>query len=150
VTAPADLINQDKGPRTEPYDVVREPIMLGLGDGTVLLRGPAVAHLSRALDWMLAVHARRDSVGASKPLRDLQQLLATEAAQVSARTFADVREAAAVPISPQNMINAQEAAAMLRLSDRHVRRIAGDLGGRQIAGRWVFDRDQIAAYDSER
>jgi hypothetical protein len=123
--------------------------MLGLGGGTVLLRGPAVAQLSRALDWVLAVHARRDGVGASKPIRDLQQLLAAEAAAVSARTLADVRNAAVVPPS-QNMITTEEAAAMIRRSPRQVRRLAAELEGRRVGTSWVFDRDLVAAAAAER
>jgi hypothetical protein len=139
MTADAVRINPDDG-----------PLMLGLGGGTVLLRGPAVVHVSRALDWAISVQARRDSVHASKPLRQLQQLLADEAAQVSGGHVADVRKTAVVPISPENMINTEEAAAMLRRSPRQIRRLAADLEGRQIAGRWLFDRDVVAAAAAER
>jgi hypothetical protein len=136
-------------PAEASYDVVREPLMLGLGGGQVLLRGGAVVEVARALDWLIRVHERRDSVHASQPLRALQQLLAAEAAQVSARTFADVRKTAVVPTS-QNMITSEEAAAMLQRSPRQVRRLAADLEGRQIAGRWLFDRDLVAAAAAER
>jgi hypothetical protein len=125
------------------------PTIIALGGGQVLLRGPAVVEVSRAIDWMIRVHERRDSVHASKPLRALQQLLAAEAAQVSARTFADVRNAAVVPPS-QNMITTEEAAAMIRRSPRQIRRLAADLEGRQIAGRWLFDPDVVAAAAAER
>jgi hypothetical protein len=128
------------------------PLMLGLGGGTVLLRGPAVAQLSQVLDGVIRLHERRDSVQATAALRALQQLLAAETAQValSARPFADVRKPAAVPMSPENMINTEEAAAMLRLSPRQVRRLAVELEGRRVAGRWVFDQDLVAAAAAER
>jgi hypothetical protein len=128
------------------------PLMLGLGGGQVLLRGPALLEVSRALEWMIRVHERRDSVNASQPLRALQQLLATEAAQVamSARTFADVRKPADVQPSQNIMITSEEAAHMLQLSTRQIRRLAADLEGRQIAGRWLFDRLIVAAVAAER
>jgi hypothetical protein len=138
MTAPADY-----------HSVISQPLMLGLGGGQVLLRGAYVVQVSRALDWMLAVHARRDSVHASKPLRELQRLLADEAAQVSARPRGDVRKPADVQPS-QNMITTEEAAAMIRRSPRQIRRLAADLEGRQISGRWLFDRDQVAAVAAER
>jgi hypothetical protein len=125
------------------------PVMLGLGGGQVLLRGPALLEVARALDWMIRVHERRDSVHASRPLRALQQLLADEAAQVSARTFADVRSTAVVA-SSSDMITSEEAAPMLRRSPRQVRRLAADLEGRQVAGRWLFDRATVAAVAAER
>jgi hypothetical protein len=125
------------------------PAMLGLGGGQVLLRGPAVVEVSRALDWAIRIQERRDSVHASRPLRELQQLLADEAAQVSARPRGDVRNSGAVPGS-QNMITTDEAAAMLRRSPRQVRRLAAELEGRRVGTSWVFDRDLVAAAAAER
>ena len=125
------------------------PAMLGLGGGQVLIRGAAVVEVSRALDWAIRIQERRDSVHASRPLRELQQLLADEAAQVSARPRGDVRNSGAVPGS-QNMITTDEAAAMLRRSPRQVRRLAAELEGRRVGTSWVFDRDLVAAAAAER
>ena len=49
-----------------------------------------------------------------------------------------------------NPITAEEAAHMLQLSTRQVRKLAADLEGRRIAGRWTFDRDVVAAIAADR
>ena len=49
-----------------------------------------------------------------------------------------------------NPITAEEAAHMLQLSTRQVRKLAADLEARRIAGRWTFDRDVVAAIAADR
>ena len=44
------------------------------------------------------------------------------------------------------LIGAIEAASILGCSPRHVRRIAADLDGQFVEGRWVFRRQAVAEY----
>lgn len=46
----------------------------------------------------------------------------------------------------ETTIDTAEAAALLGYSTRHVRRIAADLDGRLVAGRWIFHRRTVAEY----
>ena len=48
------------------------------------------------------------------------------------------------------LVDVFEAAEILRCSPRHVRRIAADLDGQQVAGRWVFNRDNCIEYAEYR
>ncbi len=49
-----------------------------------------------------------------------------------------------LPASSEQL-DVTEAAAMLKLTTRQVRNLATDLGGVQVAGRWLFDADAIVA-----
>lgn len=44
------------------------------------------------------------------------------------------------------IIDSRQAAEIIGCSERHVRRIATDLDGRQIAGRWAFDHQAVTEY----
>ena len=44
------------------------------------------------------------------------------------------------------LIDTTEAARLLHCTPRNVRRIASDLDGHQIAGRWVFHRADVIEY----
>ena len=44
------------------------------------------------------------------------------------------------------LIGANEAGRILGCSGRYVRRISGDLDGRRIAGRWVFQSRAVESY----
>ncbi len=52
--------------------------------------------------------------------------------------------------SEHDLIGAHDAACILGCSARYVRRIHADLDGRQIAGRWVFDRKTVNDYALHR
>lgn len=52
--------------------------------------------------------------------------------------------------SGQVLIDAATAAARLGISERHVRRLVNDLGGRKIAGVWAFDPQVVEEYAEER
>lgn len=43
-------------------------------------------------------------------------------------------------------VDSHQAADLLGCSERHVRRLAADLDGHRIAGRWVFDRSAVTDY----
>lgn len=51
---------------------------------------------------------------------------------------------------PVEVIDAQEAAGILGVTARHVRRLAADLDGHRIAGRWVFNRQNVIDYAEGR
>lgn len=50
----------------------------------------------------------------------------------------------------ESWITAAQAGALLGLSNRHVRRLAADLDGQCIGGRWLFDRNTVQEYARER
>jgi helix-turn-helix protein len=50
------------------------------------------------------------------------------------------------PSAAEELIDAKEAAAILRCTARWVRRIRDELDGRNIGGRWFFSRQTVAEY----
>lgn len=48
--------------------------------------------------------------------------------------------------STPDLIDTAEAARILRCSTRRIRRIATDLDGEQVAGRWIFHRATVTEY----
>ena len=56
------------------------------------------------------------------------------------------------PTAPQSKsrpiegIDAQEAATILGVTPRHARRLAADLNAQRVAGRWVFNRQNVIDY----
>jgi hypothetical protein len=125
------------------------PTSIGLGNGTVILTGTAIIDTWRAVAWVIN-KARRDDQIVSNRVRHLERVLAAEAAAVvAARGQPDASGPADLQASP-DVIDTQETAAMLHVSPRTVRRQAADLGGRQVAGRWTFDRLLVSAAAQER
>ena len=53
---------------------------------------------------------------------------------------------AAAELEPVELISAAQAAAIVGRSKRQVQRLAADLGGRIVGGRWLFDRTEVAEY----
>lgn len=51
---------------------------------------------------------------------------------------------------PDDLIDTAEAAKLLRCTTRNVRRIAADLDGEQIAGRWIFHRQNVIDYATQK
>lgn len=47
---------------------------------------------------------------------------------------------------PDDLIDTEQAAQILGCSTRRIRRIAADLDGEQIAGRWIFHRHAVTEY----
>lgn len=64
---------------------------------------------------------------------------------MSVRGHSDVRDNAdpATSLEERPTIPIEEAATMLGLSDRQIRRLASKLGGKKIAGRWLLDMQAI-------
>jgi hypothetical protein len=108
--------------------------------GVVVVYGTAARALCEAV--LIAERARRSS---GYPVSRHYATLAAELhAAVSAEGQADVRstpdpEAGVV----QPTVSIEQAAAELGLSNRQTRRLAPDLGGRIIAGRWFIDRTAL-------
>lgn len=48
------------------------------------------------------------------------------------------------------LINTSAAAETLGCTERHIRRIAADLDGTRIAGRWCFHRTTVTEYSTAR
>jgi hypothetical protein len=125
------------------------PTTLGLGNGTVVLSGPAVIDTWRAVAWVIKKARSDDKIISSRVLH-LERVLAAEAAAVAARGQQHAPDPAGVQAVTEDIIDTQEAARMLQLSVRTVRRHAPDLGGRQVARRWTFDRLVVSAMAAER
>jgi hypothetical protein len=130
VTAPA-VRSADNAP----------PDLISVGGGWVLLSGPALADVSRAVTWTLQ-QARRDGIRSPRLTR-LDAALRTETAAANGHT--DAPAGGSVLPFPQDVMSTEEVAAAMRMSPRHVRRRAHELGGRKIAGSWCFDPVIIAA-----
>lgn len=128
--------------------VVTGPGVLPLGGGQVLLRGAAVVDV-----WYLAKSAadqasRRDGISLSPRVRDLLAALEAEACQVIGSVVGSPEFRGAEFLEPwasHDQISTEEAARMLKCTDRWVRYRAESLGGRRIAGRWVFSRAEVVA-----
>jgi hypothetical protein len=135
------------------------PAVERLGGGQLLVRGLAVLRLHRWATAAVAIARRRDGMGTLDPdARELLAALEAEAraavstaqdaearAGMSAGPQRDIRRRADVQPSPQDdlMISTEEARQLLGLSPRHVRRLAPQLDGRQVAGRWLFPRSAV-------
>lgn len=52
--------------------------------------------------------------------------------------------------STPEQVDTLQAADLLGITPRHVRRIAADLDGQRIAGRWIFNRNNIIDYREGR
>jgi helix-turn-helix protein len=59
-------------------------------------------------------------------------------------------EADEVGQSAHEWFDSREVATMLLISPRQVQRLAGELGGRLVGGRWVFNRSAIEAFSERR
>ncbi|WP_420220534.1 helix-turn-helix domain-containing protein [Mycobacterium marinum] len=69
-----------------------------------------------------------------------------------ARGFADETPSRAQESQSEHDVplSADEAAEILGCSTQWVRRIAADLDGRQVAGRWIFHRSAVMDYAEAR
>lgn len=128
-----------------------------LGRGQVLLRGSALAHVSRLADVGARVVERGDGIAPHPELRRLLEELRAEAAEVpavSATGHADVRGpggwAESGAMGWTDPVDGGEAALMLGVGVRQLRRLAPSLGGRKVGGSWVFERAAVAAFAAER
>ncbi|RAL32871.1 hypothetical protein [Rhodococcus sp. AQ5-07] len=110
-------------------------------DRAVILQGPAIEACLYA-----AEAAQRARVRAGHaPSRDLYTLaVLCRAAAGSGQT--DIDSSPAVQDSGIDPIDVRQAAAILGLSSRQTRRIAEDLDGRIVGGRWMFERHTVTEF----
>ena len=119
-----------------------------LGTGQILLRGMAVVDCYRAVSFAIRNSRMRDGLTAPRRLFELERALKIEAAAVGGHDGRPQTTTSAE--SYHDTINTEEAAKMLGLSTRQVRRLAASLGGRRIAGRWAFDSLIVHTYAEGR
>ncbi|WP_213575412.1 hypothetical protein [Rhodococcus sp. USK13] len=110
--------------------------------GAVVLTGTAVSTTLRAI--LVQIRARKRN-----GLPDSGELSRIVDALVSADGHADVRETPSVATSYEPSVPIEEAAKMLGLSTRQTRRLAPRLGGQQVAGRWLLDRQSILEHRNQ-
>ena len=134
--------------------VTEGPHVLALGGGQVLLRGLAVVDAARLVEVAADLMRRRDGIAPPPRLQVLRRALRVEAAAVAVRGHADVRSSAELAESAvgsaADTLTTTAAAAVLGLSERQVRRLAGDLGGHRAGRAWLFDSDTVAAVAAQR
>ena len=108
--------------------------------GVVVIHGTAARTLCEAV--LIAERSRRSS---GLPLsRDYATIAAELYAAMSASGQSDVRADADIhPEYVQPTVPIEQAAAELGLSKRQTRRLAPELGGRIIGGRWLLDRHAL-------
>lgn len=94
-----------------------------------------------------AIRARR-STAAPIPawLRRTHDHLTAELADLASRTGHET--GTGEPHS--ELIGATEAARVIGVSERHIRRLAADLDGRRAGRAWVFDRRTVTEYARAR
>ena len=103
--------------------------------GVVVLSGEAARATAEAM--LIAVRSRRVSgLPRSRPYERLIAALVAAAGHVDVRT-GDIADAGVMQTQPT--VTVEAAASRLGLSKRQTRRLAPDLGGRIIAGRWLLD-----------
>ncbi|WP_405924743.1 helix-turn-helix domain-containing protein [Streptomyces sp. NBC_00035] len=109
-----------------------------------VLASPHVSEVLRSLPpWMRdEVEAGRRAI--RRAAREYEQL---GVAAAEGRAETEIPEVAA-PLGHE--ITTGEAAALLGLSERRVRQLAGDGMGQLRGGRWVLDRSAVLAYAERR
>jgi hypothetical protein len=114
----------------------------------VVLQGPVVAEVAYLVNLGLRHRANLDGTAPSVRQRALLRMLTDTAEAVlavpDARGHADTR---ATPDLAESTfvgeMNTAEAARLLGITPRHVRRLARSLDGRRVKGTWSFDRAAV-------
>ena len=117
----------------------------------VLLQGPAVADAAYLVAVGLRALSRRDGVAPMSRWLVLQRHLKAVADLVSDTGNADLpQDHDEAPLELEDLIST-EAASMLGLTERQMRNLASQLGGRRAGRRaWVFDRALVELEASRR
>ncbi|MBJ8344830.1 hypothetical protein [Antrihabitans sp. YC2-6] len=107
----------------------------------IVLQGAAVEAVREAV--MLAQRRRRrERLPESRTLNSLVEVL-----NMSAAGQSDIGTGMEEHAGEQ--ISIEEAATMLKLSARQVRRIAPQLGGQLVGGRWLLDRLAVLEHSGD-
>ncbi|MDP9092277.1 MAG: hypothetical protein M3N95_04875 [Actinomycetota bacterium] len=129
------------------------PPIQRIGAEAVLAQGSAVIHIHSLITLGLKAARERDGgIRVPPGVIEIIDTYARAANDIRASMSApsghdDVRWAAPAPLSdPTETIGSKEAARMLSITDRHIRRLTVELMGRRGArGNWRFDRGVIEA-----
>ena len=115
----------------------------------VLVEGRELVFVSRAVDAVLDQQRRRDGIYPAPWLRELsEELRAASAACLARPGQRDVPvELSSAPFFVgEDWITTKEAATMMGISARTVRRRATDLGARRVGGRLLIDPVVVADF----
>lgn len=88
---------------------------------------------------------RRERLPVPESLRRLHDRL-----DLHIRCMSESGQAPEPAAGPSEWITATEAGRLLGLSKRQTQRLAADLDGQFVGGRWVFDRSVVAEYAHHR
>ena len=116
----------------------------------IVLQGAALVEVMGLVALGIRERSRRNGVNASPRLTNLLGEMGEAASWAMSSGHADVPKTPVLAGSDSVEIPTEEAAAMLALSDRQVRRLASTLGARKVHGALVWDRGAVAAYAAER
>lgn len=108
----------------------------------VILTGPAARATAQAV--LIAIRARRLSGYASGHLDSIAEALVTASGQPDGRIEPNA-DSVDVPDIPPT-VPVEDAARTLGLSKRQTRRLARNLGGRLIGGRWLLDAQAVTEH----
>lgn len=132
------------------------PAILELGGGQLLLRGLAVVDASRLIDAGIRA-GEADGIRQPPRVQQLVAALTREAVAARGQSAADVSTGGQIggddggeraSSRPVGTRTARDAAAALGcvMSERTLRRRAGEFGGQLVAGRWTVDLALVEAY----
>lgn len=124
----------------------------------VLLQGPALLDAYSLIVRGIRQVTQQDGIAAPSRLTELQRCLAGAVeeyrASVSPSGRGDVRELDDRPESgtgPDDHLTTREAAAVLHISERHMRRLSDDVGGSvRRGGVLLYDRAAVEALAATR
>ncbi len=120
----------------------------------VVLQGPVVAEVAYLVNLGLRHRANLDGTAPSVRQRALLRMLTDTAEAVlavpDARGHADTIATPHLGEFGVGEISTAEAANVLGVSPRHVRRLARSLDGRRVKGTWLFDKHALVAYRALR
>lgn len=149
VAVGAERFVRGRGVRAEVVVPVAPEVQL-VGDA-VQIRGRAAIDAYRVLAEGIGVVRRRDAIEPNPGLLILLAALKTSAdvarASADVADIADVRQQKSrASLRSGELIGIAKAAELCGLSERQVRRLAGEMGGRKAHNRWVFDKGLVEAY----
>lgn len=122
-----------------------------LGNGQVLLRGRAVVRVASGMKAAVALVAGRDGGHVDRELAVVLRALEVEAkTYMSEGPHAIWQNRGVSGGSVIEPMSTEEVAMILEMTPRHVRRLAQQLGGYRLRGRWIFDRAAVAAAAEDR
>jgi hypothetical protein len=129
-----------------------------LGPGVVLLRGVAAVEAMHLVDagYRVAESRKSSYLGHFRDIRTAFRR-AYELAEMSSARHDDTTLSGATPDSDSVVceedgrpLSTADAAELLSVTVRHAQRLAPELGGFFVGGRWEFDESAVLAYKAQR